>query len=146
MNKMNKLKKMKIKIQQLFLFTGLLFIATSFTGTPEAETTFEWSVWKTSDCFSGVKFRYKVLEDYARNKDKVVVEIKNHYEKGISFNYHITTDPSESTFYRLDDVKSGDVRTVEKILDNNKKWYLLVDKLRFEGDKYGDPYRECDRY
>ena len=143
---MKTITNIKKDCRQLFFVAVVFFIATSFTGTPEAETTFEWSVWKTSDCYSSVKYRYRTLENYAKNKDKVVVEIKNHYEKSISINYHITTDPSESTFYRLDDVKSGDVRTVEKIVDNNKKWYLLVDKLRFEGDKYGDPYRECDRY
>lgn len=128
--------------RQLIFVMIFIFITTVFNSGTKPPQWSDWSVWKTSDCYTGITFRHRdrVATD---DKNQVQMEIKNNYSVDISISHYITTDPSAPTIYRFD-VKSGGVYTSEQFVDKDKKWFLLLDKLRFEGDKYGDPYRGCN--
>jgi len=103
-----------------------------------------WSIWYTSSCFSGVSYRYRERTTSIAEKNQVQVEIKNNYKKGISISHRVTTDPNANAIYRFD-LKPGESHITEEYVLKNKKIHVLMDKLRFAGDSYGDPYRPCDR-
>ncbi|WP_417354181.1 hypothetical protein [Flavobacterium sp.] len=103
-----------------------------------------WSIWYTGNCFSGISYRYRERTTSIAEKNQVQVEIKNNYKKGISISHRVTTDPNANAIYRFD-LKPGESHVTEEYVLKNKKMYVLMDKLRFAGDSYGDSYRPCDQ-
>jgi len=139
----NNLKNLGRHCKQLFVALTFLLSMTGYNSFAGSNDWTSWSIWHVTDCYSGISFRYR--ERHATNdKNQVQMEIRNNYSKGISVSHFITTDRSKSAIYRID-IEPGEVYTSEQYVDRSRKFYLLLDKMRFDGDQYGDPYRGCDR-
>lgn len=129
-----------------YLAVSFLLIATIAT-VGYAQQWSSWSKWKQSECYEGIWTRHRSQPSSIKGKQKVQVEVRNSYKHGISVSTRLTNDPSEQTIYRIE-IPAGETYSsgsTESFLLLDKSFYFLHDKVRFEGDKYGDKYRSCDR-
>src|SRR5690606_21387711 len=84
---------------RLMVTVLVLLTTTAFNST--ADYWGEWSLWKTSDCYSGIEYRWRERETNVKNKIQVQMEIKNTYTKGIKVTHIISHNPSETVIYRI---------------------------------------------
>jgi len=137
---------MKKQTNKLMLLTAsvILFSLINFNSKSAcAQNWSSWSQFKMSDCYKGISYRFRERST-STDKNQVQVEIKNSYTKGISIAFRITNNPEDKAIYRTD-IASGDSYVTEQYVDKGVPFHIIHHKMRFEGDKYGDPYRPCDR-
>ncbi|HZH69201.1 MAG TPA: hypothetical protein VFD80_01965 [Flavobacteriaceae bacterium] len=146
---MKKQQLLKTILTMGFTFASLFFLMSFTDGnylqtsTTTSQNWTSWSKWYHSDCYTGISYRYRERETAISDKNQIQVEIKNGYNKGISIGHRITTNPNDEVMPRLD-LAPQKIYTREEYVLKNKQMYVKLDKLRFEGDSYGDPYRGCD--
>lgn len=127
------------------LLTILLLIG--MVSSSYAQQWTSWSEWQQSDCYTGIATRHRSQPSSIQGKQRVQVEVRNSYRHGISINTRLTNDPNERPIYRLD-IPAGETYSssaTEAFLFSGQRFYFRINDVRFEGDRYGDPYRECDR-
>ncbi len=125
----------------------ICLLAITGTNTANAQSWSGWSEWKQSDCYEGISTRHRSMPSSIRGKQTVQVEVRNSYRHAISVSTRLTNDPNDDTIYRLE-IPAGETikdSSTQAFLYTGKEFYFLHDKVRFEGDKYGDGYRPCDR-
>lgn len=137
---------MKKQLNKLMV-VPLIIIFLLFMGF-KSESAFgqDWSSWsqfKMSECYEGISYRYRERAGTS-DKNQVQLEIKNSYTKGISISFFISNNPNDRMIYRTD-VASRDTYVTEQYINKGVPFYFLHDKMRFDGDNYIGPYRECDR-
>lgn len=127
---------------------ALLFIGLStwlgFAHTKPAQNWSAWSQFKLSDCYKGISYRFRERTTSLPDKNQIQIEIKNSYANEISIRFRVTNNPNEKALYRRD-IGSRGSYTVEEYVLKDKPFHFLHDQMRFKGDKYGDPFRKCDR-
>lgn len=128
----------KLLILTLFFITVTTSYAQNWSG---------WSQWQQSSCYEGIWTRHRSHPSSIQGKQKVQVEVRNSYQHAISVSTRLTNDRNDLTIYRLE-IPAGKTisnGSTEAFLYSGREFYFLHDKVRFEGDKYGDDYRPCDR-
>lgn len=128
-------------------FSILLLITSTILSSYHPQNWSSWSEWQQSDCYEGIWTRHRSQPSSIQGKQKVQVEVRNSYRHGISIKTRLTNDRSELPTYRFD-IPAGQTYSssaTEAFLLSGQRFYFRINEVRFAGDKYGDPYRECDR-
>lgn len=127
---------------------AIILMLFAVTTTAQAQNWSGWSEWQQSSCYEGIWTRHRSHPSTTQGKQRVQVEVRNSYPHAISVSTRLTNDRSDLTIYRLE-IPAGKTisdGSTEAFLYSGREFYFLHDKVRFEGDNYGDNYRPCDRY
>jgi len=130
-NQQQRLSKRWI-ITIILLFTGFGASAQEWTN---------WTIWKSTCYQVSYRFREKSITS---DKKNIQVELKNNYNHGISISFRISNSDDADVIYRTD-IDAGDTKIVDGYVDKNRAWHLILGKLRYDGDSYGDAYRGQER-
>lgn len=126
----------------------ILLLTASFTfSSYNTQSWGSWSDWQQSDCYEGIWTRHRSQPSTIQGKQRVQLQVQNRYRHDISINTKLTNDPEERPIYRLD-ISAGESYSsgaTEEFLLTGHRFFFRINDVRFEGDKYGDPFRACDR-
>jgi hypothetical protein len=128
-----------------YLLLTIVLLSTTISFSKYTNNNWsEWTLWKISDCYNGINYRCRENRTNANGKNQVQIEIKNTYSKEISIYYFISNQLSDYAVYSID-IKPGGIFSADTYVETNHSYYLLLDKLKFEGEDFNVPYHKCDR-